>query len=42
MKIKNDKIDVELLTKMVSLLTEIRDLLKENKTEKESRLPRKI
>lgn len=39
----NDTIEIkELLTQMVSLLIEIKDLLKEKKTQKESKLPRTI
>ena len=39
----NDTIEIkELLTQMVSLLTEIKDLLKEEKTQRESKLPRSI
>lgn len=39
----NDTIEIkELLTQMVSLLIEIKDLLKEQKTQKESKLPRTI
>jgi hypothetical protein len=32
----------DLLTQMVSLLADIKDLLKEQKTQKESKLPRQI
>lgn len=42
MNIKNDKIAIELLTMVVGLLTEIRDLLQEDKNKKESKLPRSI
>lgn len=39
----DDTIEIkELLTQMVSLLAEIKDLLKEQKTQKESKLPRQI
>ena len=39
----NDTIEIkELLIQMVSLLTEIKDLLKEEKTQRESKLPRSI
>lgn len=39
----NDTIEIkELLTQMVGLLTEIKDLLKEEKTQRESKLPRSI
>jgi hypothetical protein len=39
----NDTIEIkESLTQMVSLLTEIKDLLKEQKDKKESKLPRQI
>lgn len=39
---KSDTIEIKLLTQMVSLLEEIKDLLKEQKTQKESKLPRQI
>jgi hypothetical protein len=40
---EDDIIEIkELLTQMVSLLAEIKDLLKEQKTQKESKLPRQI
>ena len=39
---ESDKISIELLTLMVGLLTEIRDLLKEDKQLRESKLPRSI
>jgi hypothetical protein len=38
---KNDTIGLQ-LTQIVSLLTEIKDMLKERKTQKESKLPREI
>lgn len=39
----NDIIEIKSqLTQMVSLLTEIKDMLKEQKIKKESKLPRKI
>lgn len=38
----NDTIERKMLTQMVSLLEEIRDLLKEQKEQKESKLPRSI
>jgi hypothetical protein len=38
---KNDTIEVQ-LTQIVSLLTEIKDMLKEQKTKRESKLPRQI
>jgi hypothetical protein len=39
----DDTIEIkELLTQMVGLLTEIKDLLKEQKTQRESKLPRSI
>jgi hypothetical protein len=40
---EDDIIEIkELLTQMVSLLAEIKDLLKEQKTQRESKLPRQI
>ena len=39
----NDTMEIkELLTQTVSLLTDIKNLLKEEKTQKESKLPRSI
>jgi len=38
----NDTIERKMLTQMVSLLEEIRDLLKEQKEQRESKLPRSI
>lgn len=38
----NDKITVELLTMVVGLLTDIKNILLEEKQQKESRLPRSI
>ena len=39
---KNDKITIELLTVMVGLLTDIKNLLEEEKQLRESKLPRSI
>jgi hypothetical protein len=40
---EDDIIEIkELLIQMVSLLAEIKDLLKEQKTQRESKLPRQI
>lgn len=38
----NDTIERKMFTQMVSLLEEIRDLLKEQKEQRESKLPRSI
>ena len=40
--LESDTIEIKLLTQMVSLLEEIKDLLKEQKQQKESKLPRQI
>jgi hypothetical protein len=40
---RNDIIEIkEMLVKMTGLLVEIKDLLKENQTQRESKLPRSI
>jgi hypothetical protein len=40
---EDDIIEIkELLTQMVSLLAEIKDMLKEQKTQRESKMPRQL
>ena len=39
---KSDTIEIKMLTQIVSLLEEIKDILKEQKDQRESKLPRQI